>query len=248
MDTFDKSKKNNLIWIFNYLKEVFSWTLFSILIVIGALLLYYFVSIRLYATKGEKYEPFFSVYTIVSGSMTPTINVYDVIINTKVKDINEVKVNDVITFISTWEVNSGMTVTHRVIGTKILDNGETCLITRGDYNTGQDQSCVKKENLIGITKAVIPKLGNIQAILSNKIGFLIIIIAPIIYLLIKNVLKITKLAISQKDSEKEIRTEIKNDNNIDNDITNKKRKSKPKNKYLEDAYRDLKKAKKKKLH
>ena len=243
MDTFVKTQKNNYIWILNYLKEVFSWTIFSILMVIGALLLYYFVSIRLYAAKGEKYEPLFSVYTIVSGSMTPTINVYDVIINTKVKDINDVKINDVVTFISTWEVNSGMTVTHRVIGTKVLDNGETCLITRGDYNTGQDQSCVKKENLIGVTRAVIPKLGNIQAFLSSRIGWLLVVILPILYLLAKNVLKIIKLAANQ--NEKEMQSEnSKNTLQVGN---NKKDMVKAKNKYLEEAYKDLKKVKKQKL-
>ena len=202
MDTNVKSKKINYNWIYNYLKEVISWTIFSLLVIIGVLLLYYFISIRLYSTKGDKYEPFFSVYTIASGSMTPTINVYDVIVNTKVNNINDVKINDVVTFISTWEVNSGMTVTHRVIGTKILDNGETCLITRGDYNTGQDQTCVKKENLIGVTRAVIPSLGKIRAYLSSGIGLFLVIIIPILYFLIKNVLKIIRLATDNSQNSK----------------------------------------------
>ena len=223
MDTNEKIKKKGIL---NYLKEVFSWTLFTLLLIIGILLLYYFISVKLYETKGDKYEPYFSVYTIVSGSMTPTINLYDVIINTKVNDINDVKINDVITFVSTWEVNSGMIVTHRVIGSKILDNGETCLITRGDYNTGQDQSCVKKENLIGVTRAVIPGLGKIQAFLASKLGWLLIIILPIMYMIIKNVLKIVKLA------------------NEENNKQEKEISNKSKNKYLNDAYKDLKKTKK----
>lgn len=219
MDILEKIKNNK---IFNYLKEIVSWTIFTILSIIGILLLYYFISVRLYSIKGDKFEPKFSVYTIVSGSMTPTINVYDVIINTKVNNINDVKINDVITFVSTWEINSGMIVTHRVVGIKKLDDGETCLITRGDYNTNEDQSCVKKENLIGVTKAVIPGLGNIRAILLSKTGWLLIIILPSLYIITKNVLKIVKLG------------------NIE--VSEKKYSD---NKDLDNAYKDLKKIRKK---
>ena len=64
--------------------------------VIGIFLLYYFISVRLYTTKGEKYEPKFSVYTIASGSMTPTLNVYDVIINSILFNYEEIKEQEII--------------------------------------------------------------------------------------------------------------------------------------------------------
>ena len=75
------TKKMRIKSILNYIGSVISWTLFSILIICAAFLLYYFVSLKLYEAKGSKYRPFFSVYTIVSQSMVPTINVLDVIIN-----------------------------------------------------------------------------------------------------------------------------------------------------------------------
>ena len=195
----NKADKNyKLKLIIKYLKEIVSWTIFTLLIIIGIFLIYYFIAVRLYTVKGEKYEPKFSLYTIVSPSMVPTLNVYDVIINVSVKNIEEVKINDVITFISTWDVNSGMTVTHRVVGSKKLDNGEVCLITRGDNNTQEDQSCVKKENLIGVTKAVIPSLGKVQAFISSKAGWLLIIILPIVYSLLKNVVKLVRIVNNNK--------------------------------------------------
>ena len=69
------SSKTNYLIFFKYISTIISWTIFVLLSIIGALLIYYFVSSRLYVTKGDKYEPFFSVYTIVSGSMEPTIKV-----------------------------------------------------------------------------------------------------------------------------------------------------------------------------
>lgn len=217
----------NFKGLFKYISTVITWTIFVLLIIIGVLLIYYYISVRLYATKGDKYEPQFSVYTIVSQSMEPTIEVYDVIINTKVNDIEDVKVNDVITFISTAQVTNGMTITHRVTGKKQLDNGETCLITRGDNNTQEDLSCVKKGNIIGVTKAVIPGLGKLQVFLASKLGWIFLILIPALYIIVKDLIKLFKNLNGPKLEEK----------------TTKKRKSKDKD--LETAYNDLKKVKSK---
>ena len=173
MENNEQALKNNLKSFFKYISTVVSWTVFVLLLIIGVLLIYYFISMRLYATHGEKFEPKFSVYTIVSESMEPTINVYDVIVNTKVDKPDDIKPNDVITFTSTWQVTYGMTITHRVVGTKKLDDGSICYITRGDNNTQEDQACVKENNVIGVVKAVIPGLGRIQAFLSSSLGWLL---------------------------------------------------------------------------
>lgn len=214
----------NFKGLFKYISNVISWTLFVLLIIVGILLIYYYISVRLYATKGEAYEPKFSIYAIVSESMEPTINKFDVIVNTKVDDIKDVKINDVITFISTWKITYGMTITHRVVGTKTLDNGEICLVTRGDNNTNEDATCVEKSNLIGVTKAVIPGLGKIQYFLSSSIGWLLVILVPALYIIIKDILKIAGLS-------KEIKKE-------------KQLKENSGNANLENAYEDLKKVKK----
>lgn len=227
----------NFKGLFKYISTVVSWTIFVLLIIIGILLIYYYISVRLYATKGEKFEPQFSVYTIVSQSMEPTISVYDVIINTKIDDIEDVKINDVITFISTSNITYGMTITHRVVGTKKMDNGETCLITRGDNNTQEDIACVAKSNIIGVTKAVIPGLGKVQFFLSSSLGWVLLIILPALYIIIKDVIKIFGLS-------KEIKSENKESENKQI-LETKNKKSKSKNKKLEEAYKDLKKVKKK---
>ena len=201
----------NFKGLFKYISTVVSWTIFVLLVIIGILLIYYYISVRLYATKGEAYEPKFSVYTIVSQSMEPTINVYDVIINTKIDSIDDVKVNDVITFISTWNITYGMTITHRVVGTKTLDDGSKCLITRGDNNTQEDQTCVKENDIIGVVKAVIPGLGQVQHFLSNSFGWLIAIIVPALYIIVKDIFKIIKLAKETKEEKQNGKSDSKKD-------------------------------------
>jgi len=225
MNTKKDETHYNFKGILKYISTVISWTLFTLLIIVGILLIYYYISVRLYATKGEKFEPQFSVYTIVSQSMEPTISVYDVIINTKVDDINEVQKDDVITFISTWSVTQGMTITHRVVDFKTLDDGSKCLVTRGDNNTQEDQTCVREQDIIGVTKAVIPGLGKIQFFLASKSGWLFLIILPALYIIIKDLFKIFRLS-------KEIKEEDANKNSELNE-----------NNKLETAYEDLKKVK-----
>ena len=203
----------NFKGLFKYISTIISWTIFVLLSLVAVLLVYYYISLELYTNYGEKYEPKFSVYTIISPSMVPTINVYDVIINTKIDSINDVKVNDVITFISTWEVTQGMTITHRVVGFKTLDNGEKCVITRGDNNTADDQACVKEGNIIGITKGIIPGLGKVQFFLASSGGWLLVIIALGIYLIIKNMLRLFKLSDKYKEQNKDKKKNKKDDSN-----------------------------------
>ncbi len=259
MDNTEETRYN-FKGLFKYISTVISWTIFTLLLVIGVLLIYYFISVRLYATHGEKFEPKFSVYTVVSESMEPTIDKYDVIVNTKIDSIDDVKVNDVVTYISTWQVNYGMTVTHRVIGTKTLDDGSKCLVTRGDNNTSEDPICVKKSNVIGIVRAVIPSLGRIQFFLSSSFGWLLIVLIPALYIIFKDILKIFHLSkdIKEedkeknkpdkgkvedkiKDIEKEKAEEMKEE--IENRAQEILKESKPGNKYLQEAYEELKKVK-----
>ena len=193
----EEKAKYKIKGFLKYISTVVSWTIFVLLFMIGILLAYYYVSVKLYATKGEKYEPFFSIYSVASGSMEPTISYLDVIINLKVDSIDDVKVNDVITFISSWDVNYGMTMTHRVVDTSFTDDGKKCLVTKGDWNTQEDQVCVTEENIVGVVKAVIPGFGKVQKFLSSTLGWLLVIIIPALYIIVKDIIKIISIALDK---------------------------------------------------
>lgn len=252
----NEESRYNFKGLIQYISTVVSWTVFVLLIIIGVLLVYYYISVRLYASKGEMFEPKFSVYTVVSESMEPTIDKYDVIINTKINSIDDVKINDVITYISTWQVNYGMTVTHRVVDMKTLDDGSKCLVTRGDNNTSEDAVCVKKSNVVGVVKAVIPKLGKLQFFLSSSLGWLLVILIPALYIIVKDILKIFNLSKEIKQEEQEEIEEKKIDKEVeDNSKTEEikqeinervekiKNDGKSNHKYLNNAYKELKKVK-----
>jgi len=196
--------------VFSIIGNVFSWAIFVILLIAAAFLLYYYIATKTYAAKGPGYEPKFSIYTIISPSMTPNINVYDTIINTKVDSPNDIKVNDVITFISTSLLTPGTTITHRVIGITKDENGNVCYQTKGDYNQVPDQACAKYNNIIGKVIMKIPQLGRVQFFLASKAGWLLCILVPAVIIIGKDILRITKLS-TIKNTASEMSVKYKKD-------------------------------------
>ena len=64
---------------------ILSWTVFVLLILVATVLVYYFVTTRVLSKKNSNYRPAFGLYTIISPSMEKTLNIYDVIVNVKIK-------------------------------------------------------------------------------------------------------------------------------------------------------------------
>lgn len=193
-------KKYDFKYIMKYLSTIFSWALFVILLSIAVFLLYYFVSVKI-INKNSTSVPL-SIYTIVSESMVPTINKYDVIINIQYDGPKDVEVGDVITFISTSWISAGKTVTHRVVDIQII-NGQYYYSTKGDNNPVQDSSAAGYSNVIGKAVIKLPQLGRIQAFVASKFGWLVVVIIPAMYVILKDVAKLIKLKKLQKEADEE---------------------------------------------
>ena len=186
------SKKGKAKRVFKYITDVISWTCLCILILIGALLVWYFISAKIYASKGEKYTPYISLYTIISPSMEPNIKVYDVILDTRVDDVNTIKEGDIITFISSGNLSSGMTITHRVVEVLHTDEGLR-FRTKGDNNQTADGALVIPENVLGKTLLRIPMLGRVQFLLASKGGLLIFILIPAVGIIVNDIIKLFRV-------------------------------------------------------
>jgi signal peptidase len=197
-----KSNYSGFKRILKFLTTIISWTAILILIIVALFLAYYTIGNKLAEKNDTKFEPIISLYTIVSPSMTPNINVYDVVVTMKVKSPSDIKVNDVITFISTSSISRGMTITHRVIDIGSDENGVT-YTTKGDNNLSADSSPASYSNVIGKVIFRIPSLGRIQSFLANNGNFLIIIIVPALFIILTDIVKLVKL-ISVKNKIEEM--------------------------------------------
>lgn len=207
--------KNNKVFNNPIVKMVFkivSWIVLTFLVLIAALLIYNVVSSKIYEIKGKKYEPLISLYTIISPSMEPNINVYDVVITIKETDYSKIKEGDIITFVSTSSVGEGLTITHRVKNVINTENGVK-FRTQGDNNPIPDSSLVSQENVLGKVIFKIPWLGHIQFLLQSKGGWLFALLIPALLIVVYDVFKVIRLSsVKQKiedvTAEKEVDTKL----------------------------------------
>lgn len=185
--------------IFKYITTVLSWSLFVMLMSVALFLFYYFVSLKIYEAKGYEYRPALTIYTIVSPSMVPTIDVYDIVINKRIEKPKDIKVGDIITFISSSSISKGLTVTHRVVNIKI-ENGEYFFDTKGDNNISADTMPTPFKDVIGKAVMRLPQFGRIQFFLASGTGWLLIVVIPSLFVIIKDVIKLVKISNMRKNA------------------------------------------------
>jgi len=124
----------------------------NILIIITIILVIYAL-IQIKVLKKDYINLFnFTAFEVITGSMSPTIEIGDMVVVEI--DKSQINVGDIIVF---KEQNS--IITHRV--TEIKDKN---IITKGDANNAKDKP-IKEEYIIGKVIKTIPKIRN------NKKGF-----------------------------------------------------------------------------
>lgn len=159
--------KNKINKIFGIILNILL-ILVSIVIVIG---IYYIIQIKV---LNNDYANLFgyTFFEVATGSMSPTINVGDVVI---VKVAEEVQENDIIVY----KENENF-ITHRLIR---KEDGK--IITKGDANNSEDKA-IEENNVLGKVVKIIPQIGIWRkAILSPEvIGLIAILIIILIISLI----------------------------------------------------------------
>ena len=119
-------------------------------------------------------------FIISSGSMENTLSVGDIIF---VKEEYNVKQNDVISY-----REEGHVVTHRAIEI-FNENGKIYFKTQGDANNAPDNKLVSIENLEGIYKFKIPKIGLAIMFFQTKLGMFILLLIFLAMFVLINIVK-----------------------------------------------------------
>ncbi len=166
------------------------------IIAIGSFLIYYFISIKVYEKNGSSYKPAVMLYTIISQSMEPNLNVYDVAVDKSVRDFKEIKENDVITFISKSPISYNYIITHRVIDVYETEYG-LAFLTKGDNNKLADEALVYEDQILGKMIFKIPDLGKIQTFLAYKGLWLFVVLIPAFGVIIFDIVKISQKRINK---------------------------------------------------
>ena len=210
LDTFKK--------IMQFLSSVLFYSVMLILVIILVMFGAYYVDQYMGSKSGEERSPLFGAYVIISESMIPSINVYDAVVTMRA-DENDIKVNDIITFLSKEIETAGTPITHRVIGI-VYDESNINVLgyrTKGDNNNTADFALIAPDEVIGKVMFRIPMIGYLQTFMTKPVGWLIIVVIPCLLIIGSDVFKLVKGKM-KKDEEEEISDKKKIKKTTDDDL------------------------------
>ena len=158
--------------------KYFTNVLLGIVIIAIFFALYSFIQLVILEKDYVNYFGY-TLFEVQSGSMSPTINVDDMLL---VKLTTDIKKGDIITY-----KNEENFITHRVIEA----NGDK-IITKGDSNNSEDKR-INKDAVLGKIVKIFPKFGKWKKIL----------LSPGVLIALFSTLTIFSLGLSYNDKKKE---------------------------------------------
>lgn len=119
----------------------------------------------------------YKLYTVQSGSMSPTIPTGSLVIS---RPAGEYKKGDIITFKAEKDrlaKNPKYTTTHRINEVKMVKDEEV-YVTKGDANNAPDTGTISKDLVLGKAIFSIPLLGYPVSFAKTRNGLIILVIIP----------------------------------------------------------------------
>lgn len=131
----------------------------------------------------------YRMFTIVSGSMIPEYDIYDVVL---VKETNpeDIKIGDDVAYLGDEGEFNGKIVTHRVIDI-IEEDGNYSFETKGVANTAADP-IISSSQIYGVVTYKPQVLSFLSHILNNAYGFYFLIFVPIAFLIFLEIIDFIK--------------------------------------------------------
>ena len=145
------------------------------------------------------------VFSIQTESMYPTLLPGDLIFDTGVKEPEDLKIGDVITY---WTVINGERVlnTHRIH--EIYDGGGYLIYaTKGDNNTIADPLTVHESEVVGKYAFRVGGLGKVFDYLQTSTGFLIVIVIPVFIFFLFHLIQFFRVLFAYQNVKNRIKYE-----------------------------------------
>ena len=143
---------------------------------------------------------------VLSGSMSGDapdhIEVGDLIFVGKV-EAEDLEVGNIIAFMQGKTV-----ITHRIIDIQTGEGGELLFYTQGDANNAPDQRPVTENELVGIYKGRIPKVGDFAMFMQTPLGMIIFIGVPLAAFIIYDVIRRQRYAAKESKKTAELEAEL----------------------------------------
>ena len=178
-------------WIMNgeIIKKIFKIIKGIINTIIMVVVLAFVLIVCLQRFSNNKISFFdYRIFTVVTGSMEPRYKIGDILI-AKEKAPDEIKVGDAISYLANRGEVKNNVVTHEVVNITQNENGEYLFHSKGLVNLVEDP-VVHEEQLYGVVVYKTKLLSFIRRVINTDIGMLCLIIIPIIYIIVSEMIAI----------------------------------------------------------
>ena len=142
-----------------------------------------------------------NMYVIASPSMSPELEVGDIVIS-KIYNGEPLEVGDVVQFVSNSGESAGKIITHKIIWIGGENNDE--IITKGVANPKAD-SPITRADVISVVKYKTFIVNRIYGVISTSWGFILFVTIPLAAMIVLEIVSLSK------DIKKEIKEAGHND-------------------------------------
>lgn len=138
----------------------------------------------------------YSVYVIASPSMTPELEIGDIIIS-KAYDGGELNVDDVVEYVGKSGDMKGKIITHKIISID-GEGEERVIVTKGTANTEADPPIAPSDVISVMTyKTVV--IDKIYSVISTTWGFIFLVILPMAAMIVSEIVDLAKQIKKEKE-------------------------------------------------
>lgn len=189
--------------VFSVFRKVLN--VFSVILLVFTFSLVVFLTIT--RIQGNTPELFgYQIFRISSSSMSPELEIGDIILSKRVKDVTSVSVGDIITYKGEFGGYEGKKITHEVVVAPYLADGTYYLQTQGIANNYIDPE-ISEDQIIGKLVCKAPILASMYNFFVTPYG-LIIVLGFLLLLFVNELYALLKLSKKEnKSSETQIITE-----------------------------------------
>jgi signal peptidase I len=125
-------------------------------------------------------------FTVLSGSMTPTLGVGDVVVDRPIAPL-DARLGDIITFRD--PDNPKRLFTHRVMRMSAT-GGNVGFVTKGDANTGVEHWSIPRDGSVGLVLYRVPLAGYVTDRAGSRFGRFGLLVLPAILLAVVELMRI----------------------------------------------------------
>ena len=143
---------------------------------------------------------------VLSGSMSGDaedhIEIGDLIFVDKA-DPEALEVGDVIAY-----MEGGVVIPHRIVKIQTAADGRLLFTTKGDANNAEDLLPVPEDELVGIYKGRIPKVGDFAMFLQTPLGMILFIGIPVLAFILYDIIRRQRYAARESQKTAQLEAEL----------------------------------------